>query len=50
MGDGIGTDGAVFWLERAESALFGALLRAAAADDAGAAGKWVDLLERLSIV
>lgn len=50
MGDSIGTDGAVLWLERAESALYTAFLGAVGAGDYAAADKWVDLLERLSIV
>lgn len=50
MGDSVGTDRAVLWLERAEEALFAAFVGAVGDGDYSAAGKWVDLLERLSIV
>lgn len=50
MGDSIGTHGEELWLERVEKALFEALLRAVGAGDHETADKWVDLLERLSIV
>lgn len=50
MGDGIGTNGTVLWLERVEAALHGALLGAISAGDTASADKWVELLERLSLV
>lgn len=50
MGDSIGTHGAGLWLERAEDALYTAFLAAVGAGDYALADKWVDLLERLSIV
>lgn len=50
MGDGIGTNSEELWLERVEAALYTALIGAVGAGDYTAAGNWVDLLERLSIV
>lgn len=50
MGDSFRTDGTVSGLERVESALYAALLDAVGTGDHVAAGKWIDLLERLSIV
>lgn len=50
MGDSIGTNGAGLWLERVEAAIYSALLGAISADDYDSADKWVDMLERLSIV
>ena len=50
MGDGIGIESAVCWLERIQCALFAELHDAICAGDADTARKWVRLLERLSIV
>ena len=50
MGDGIGIESAVCWLERIQCALFAELHDAICAGDADTARKWVRLLERLSFV
>jgi hypothetical protein len=50
MGDSFRTDGTASGLERVESALYAALLDAVGTGDHVAAGKWIELLERLSIV
>lgn len=50
MGDSIGTNGAVCWLERVEKALYTELLETIEAGNYLEADKWVDLLERLSII
>lgn len=50
MGDGIGNDREILWLERVENSLYEALNGAICAGDTDTACKWVDLLERLSLV
>lgn len=50
MGDCIGTDGEVLWLERIEGALYQALYDAICGDNTAEADKWLGMLERLSIV
>lgn len=50
MGDGIGIESAVCWLERIQCALFAELHDAICAGDTDTACKWVRLLERLSLV
>lgn len=50
MGDSIGTHGKELWLERVETALYKTLLDTIEAGNYLEADKWVDLLERLSIV
>lgn len=50
MGDSIGTNREGSWLERVEKALYTELLETIEAGNYLEADKWVDLLERLSIV
>lgn len=50
MGDSIGTNGSICWLERVEKALYTELLETIEAGNYLEADKWVDLLERLSII
>lgn len=50
MSDSVGTNGAVYWLERLESALYSQVFEAVCAGDVGTAVKWTDVLERLGII
>lgn len=50
MGDSIGTDGTVCWLERIEAAAYSAILDAISAGDFDTSFKCVRLLERLGVV
>ena len=50
MGDGIGTSGAVCWLDRLESALYERLFSAVCAGDTVSVDKWLNCLERLGII
>lgn len=50
MGDGIGTNGAICWLDRLESALYERLFSAVCAGDTVSVDKWLNCLERLGII
>lgn len=50
MGDGIGTDGAVLWLDRVEAKAYERLLAELDVPDLGQTFKLLNVLERLSII